>query len=108
MNATAYNYPATPGFKVDGPSAAAAANVAESAETLRADVVKALKRFGAMTADECAAVLNKSILSVRPRFSELRVAGKVVDTGGRRKNSSGHSATVWRLGELEMKQTSLF
>lgn len=90
------HYPETPGFKTDGPSLVAALNVAEDAATLRAAVLDSLDKHGPATADECAARLNRSILSVRPRFSELRAAGKIGDSGERRRNSSGHTATVWR------------
>jgi hypothetical protein len=49
-----------------------------------------------MTADEIAAQLGCSILSVRPRVSELNVGGEIEQTGARRKNASGMTATVWR------------
>jgi len=48
------------------------------------------------TADEIANDLNLSVLSVRPRVSELKRTGKIKQTGARRKNESGMTATVWR------------
>jgi DNA-binding Lrp family transcriptional regulator len=47
------------------------------------------------TADEIAKDLNLSVLSVRPRVSELKRTGKIKLTGARRKNESGMTATVW-------------
>ena len=87
-------YPEAPGHKAAGTSAEAAQAVAEDAETLRADVLATLRQR-ALTADEIASHLGRSILSVRPRVSELRKMGKIRATGQRRPNASGHSATVW-------------
>lgn len=91
-------YPETPGFKAAGPSQEAAEKVAPSARLLRAAVLqKYEKRYPeGYTADEVAAELKQSILSVRPRVSELHRAGMLVDTNQRRKNESGMTATVWR------------
>jgi hypothetical protein len=50
------------------------------------------------TADEIAAAINYSILTVRPRVSELRRQGRILDSGVRRKNISGKSAIVWKIG----------
>jgi len=41
-------------------------------------------------------VLGETIMSVRPRLSELLKLGKIADTGRTRANSSGRMATVWR------------
>lgn len=89
-------YPETPGSKVSGPSTLAAWSAGRNCRKLRDDVLAALAAES-MTADECAARLGKSILSVRPRLSELRTMGLIADTGTRRKNESGMSATVWKV-----------
>lgn len=90
-------YPDAPGFKVPGPSQEAAEAVKEPARVLREGVLRA---FGAhpygATADEIADALGRSILSVRPRVSELYRQGEIERTGERRRNDSGMSATVWR------------
>jgi predicted ArsR family transcriptional regulator len=52
---------------------------------------------GGATADEIAMDLNLSVLSVRPRVSELNRNGEIEQTGTRRKNESGMTATVWRI-----------
>lgn len=88
-------YPDTPGFKADGPSAEAADHAASAAATLRAQAL-ALLRTRSLTADEIAAALGRSVLSVRPRISELVTLGQVEDTGERRRNRSGRRASVWR------------
>jgi hypothetical protein len=49
------------------------------------------------TADEIAAALNYSILTIRPRVSELNKQGRIVDSGLRRPNASGRNAIVWRI-----------
>ena len=36
-------------------------------------------------------------MAIQPRFSELRKAGKIADSGLRRKNPSGVNAIVWTL-----------
>ncbi|WP_406853525.1 hypothetical protein ABEG18_13210 [Alsobacter sp. KACC 23698] len=89
-------YPAAPGAKTDGPSAEAAESMRPSAEYLRGQVLEMLRRHPAgMTADECAQMMRRSVLSIRPRFSELVARSLITDTGERRVNESGRNATVW-------------
>jgi len=91
-------YPDAPGFKVSGPSEQAAEAMSGNAKKLRAAVLKQLATYpGGATADEIAKDLNLSILSVRPRVSELKRNGDIEQTGARRKNESGMTATVWRI-----------
>jgi hypothetical protein len=92
-------YPDAPGFKTPGPSEQAARTVAGLAAKLRVRVLAEIARhsIGGATADEVAQALGSSILNVRPRVSELNRAGKIVQTGARRKNDSGMTATVWRI-----------
>lgn len=94
-------YPSTPGYKTPGPSQEAAEAIAGRASILREKCHAYVKRWGmtGSTADECAESLGESVLSIRPRFSELLRANLIEDTGARRKNTSGRSATVWRLKE---------
>jgi hypothetical protein len=47
------------------------------------------------TGDEIAERLDWEKFRVRPRTSELRVAGKIVDSGKRRKSAAGISSIVW-------------
>jgi hypothetical protein len=90
-------YPDTPGFKMPGPSEQAAVAIAGTAKTLREQVLLAFQQSPCgLTADAVANRLGKSILSVRPRVSELRRRGEIRPASGQRgKNESGMSATVW-------------
>jgi predicted ArsR family transcriptional regulator len=89
-------YPKAPGFKVHGASEVAACAMADKA--MQIPVLKELANHsGGATADEIAKALGLSILSIRPRVSQLRRLGKIEEIGARRKDESGMSATVWRL-----------
>jgi hypothetical protein len=91
-------YPNLPGFRVSGPSELAATAIASIAKTLREQVRNTIAAApNGLTADEVAAQLNKSVLSVRPRVSELHRQGEIRQTGSRGKNASGMTATVWVL-----------
>jgi predicted ArsR family transcriptional regulator len=93
-----HTYPDAPGFKVAGPSQQAAEAITGKAARLRATVLAQIAQYRAgATADEIATDLNLSVLSVRPRVSELHRTGEIEQTGGRRKNESGMTATVWRI-----------
>jgi predicted ArsR family transcriptional regulator len=67
-----------------------------TAAYLQSKCLKALEA-GPRSADQVASMINESILSIRPRMTELVAAGKIVDSGDRRKNASGRNAKVWRL-----------
>jgi hypothetical protein len=92
-------YPECPGHKVGGTSEAAAAEIKPSAKVLQVRVFSMLKHRD-LTADECADLMGESILSIRPRFSELKRIGMIHDSGERRKNASGKSAVVWTAKEV--------
>lgn len=88
-------YPASPGWKRTETSRAAAEGVKPRVPTLR-DKVQALLKGAELTADECAAALNVTVLACRPRLSELFRLGMIEDTGKTRPNASHIQATVWR------------
>jgi hypothetical protein len=93
-------YPDAPGYKrPGGTSEQAARAVAGSAATLRARVLTEFAKhpIAGATADEVAGALGCSVLSIRPRVSELNRSGAIVASGSRRKNDSGLSATVWKV-----------
>jgi predicted ArsR family transcriptional regulator len=91
-------YPAAPGFKVSGPSEQAAKAVRGSAAKMRGLVLAQIEKSpNGATADEVAKELNLSVLSVRPRVSELNRTGDIRQTTERRKNESGMTATVWQI-----------
>lgn len=85
-----------PGWKGTDTSKEAASGVKLSAARYRTMTFNMLREHGPMTADEVAKALNLSVLTIRPRVSELRNAGRIADTGERRKNISGRNAAVWR------------
>lgn len=88
-------YPYTPGHQGGDTSREAAESMEKSAPRLRRICFNALRDNGPSTPDELAARLGLSILSVRPRVTELAKAGRIYDTGERRKNASGRFARVW-------------
>lgn len=55
--------------------------------------------YGGLTADEAAGILNRTVLAIRPRFTELKDMGKIKDSGKRRKNDTDHNQIVWNLAE---------
>lgn len=92
------HYPATPGAKErGGTSEEAARSVAQRVAHLHKQILSLLEVHGPMTADETAERLGESVLTIRPRFSELNRARLIFKTSERRKNRSGRSAVVWKL-----------
>lgn len=89
-------YPHAPGHKAGDTSAQAARASRRHAESLRLHVLDALVNYGPMSADQCAVRLRRSVLAIRPRFSELVAQGKIEKTTARVRNSSGHTAVIWR------------
>ena len=87
-------YPTTPGFKASGTSQDAALEIKPHAQNLREGCLRELAA-ASLTADEVANRLDSSILAIRPRISELKALGQIMDSGMRRPNSSGHKAVVW-------------
>lgn len=89
-------YPERVGYKEPTTSADAARFIAPRVTGLRKQCLAHLRSHGPRTADETAAELGISLLSIRPRFSELRSMGLIRETGERRDNESGTPAMVWR------------
>lgn len=90
------SYPDAPGYRDRDTSRAAAVSMSHTAPILRQMCLKALTEHGPATADEVADRLELSVLSVRPRFTEMLHGGLIADTGSRRANASGRMAKVWR------------
>lgn len=88
-------YPNVPGYKRLGTSKLAAEEVKHQASYLR-NACLVCVQFQPSTADEIAETLDRSILAIRPRISELVRMGKIIESGQRRKNRSGKLAAVWR------------
>lgn len=88
-------YPDHPGVKAAGTSEQAAASIAGVSGTLRDKVKQIIAASPGLTADEIAARLDKSPLSIRPRVSELRRLGEISHAPGRGTNDSGMTANRW-------------
>jgi hypothetical protein len=88
-------YPHSPGWKGGTTSRDAAKRIAPIVGTLQYDVLETICNSSGMTADQVAATLGKSVLSVRPRVAELNKMGFIRDTRMRRTNISGIPAAVW-------------
>lgn len=87
-----FGYPHSPAYRVGSDTSFAAAESVD-AKTLQRLVLTELRK-GPGTPDEVAQRLGIDKLSIRPRCSELKALGRVIDTGERRKNSNGKSAAV--------------
>jgi len=72
-------YPHHPGSKTGDTSQLAADSMAGIAPTLRRVVLEEIKNSEGLTADEVADKIRVSILSIRPRVSELRRMGLIED-----------------------------
>jgi predicted ArsR family transcriptional regulator len=92
-----FTYPRRPGWKRRATSRDSAKAATNRAATLRDKSLQAIRSWGAMTADEIAAELGESVLSIRPRVAELANLGEIIDSKARRKNKSGRPAIVWQL-----------
>lgn len=107
---TAPVYPHSPGFKGEsgGPSEQAAKNIAPKVTGLRRMVLDFLrsKATEPMTADQIAAAINRSILSIRPRVAELNALGLIEPDQTRGKNESGMTANRWRAIPEQHEATS--
>ncbi len=65
------------------------------AHTLREECMDLIRETpDGLTADQVAARLGESVLSIRPRITELKKTNRIADTGRRRKNHSGRAAAV--------------
>jgi len=95
MSADLFAYPSLPGAQDRDTSRAAAASIAPTAAIIRQRVLELFERSSGLTADEAAGKLGLSILTVRPRVTELSRLGKLRDSGARRPNGSGRTAIVW-------------
>jgi predicted transcriptional regulator len=88
-------YPHSPGFKENTTSKAAAKKMESVNESLENQCL-AILMIHSLTADEVAARLRLSVLSIRPRVSQLYTKGKIQRTGARRMNESGNRAHVYK------------
>ncbi|WP_024516945.1 hypothetical protein [Bradyrhizobium sp. Tv2a-2] len=96
-------YPNGPGFKESETSREAAQAVALRASALRDRVYVYIVAHPGRSADTIAEALGESPWAIRPRVSELRKTGMIVNDG-RGRNPSGMSVHLWRAATYaEMK-----
>ncbi|MGL5735488.1 MAG: hypothetical protein ACRCYS_11530 [Beijerinckiaceae bacterium] len=88
------HYPRSAGYKDQDTSKKAAKTI--DAAGLRGKCLRALDVLHIATADCVADYLDESVLSIRPRFTELLALGMIEDSGQRHMNISGRSAKAWR------------
>lgn len=88
-------YPFRPGAQDRDTSEKAAVAIGKTAPILRIRALVEITHSRGLTADEVADRMGKSILSIRPRVTELARMNLVEDSGIRRKNLSGRHAIVW-------------
>ena len=95
------NYPIAAGYKKQNTSKNAANDINKKLPYLRTKVLQIIKNKGSYgaTPEEVAALLSESILSIRPRFTELKLLEYIVDSGIRRKNNFGSNTKVWRYND---------
>ena len=94
-----YRYPNTAGFKERGGTSQEAARRVQkrNPKNLGARVLAEVKKRGnvGLTCDECAGIIGLSILSVRPRFSELFAVDAIRKSKRTRVNYNGSRTRVW-------------
>lgn len=102
-------YPFAPGSKPGAgrdTSQAAAVAITPRANALRERAYSVIAELQPISADGVAARMRLSVLSVRPRVSELAAAGRIMRADGRAKNESGQSAAMWRVAPQSSRATT--
>jgi hypothetical protein len=90
-------YPDTPGHRGVDTSIAAADAIAPKCGRLQKLALDAIltRRALGRTVEETSQATGVDERSIQPRISELRVRRLIVDSGHRRRNSTGKRAIVW-------------
>lgn len=65
--------------------------------TVREQVYRLFYTYADLTTETCAKLLNRDLISIKPRLTELKNEGKIVDSGKRIKGPYGTNIIVWRL-----------
>ena len=93
-----FPYPDNPGWKRTATSQAAAEQAKPTKPLDYHRVLCALEEApDGLTADEIAGVYGEVFNRFRPRCSELRLQGKIEETGSTRPSYLGNQQIVWRL-----------
>lgn len=85
----------------DGPETerTAARKVAPRVVGRRLEALGVLARLGTASGSDIARTAGLSILSIRPRLTELQEMGLIEDTRDRKENSWGNPEIVWTITE---------
>jgi predicted ArsR family transcriptional regulator len=89
-------YPMTPGFKDEGAGRDAALAYAPQVKGRRSQVLAGLQA-GPATAEEIGERVGLHWYLTRPRLSELKALGLVIETGERGRGALGGAVNRWRL-----------
>lgn len=95
-----FDYPDGPGHRGVDTSIEAAEKMAPAAAALRVKILKAVAAAGpdGLTILEGCAQQGWDRFGAQPRFTELKLAHEIVDSGQRRRNPSGVSGTgIWKM-----------
>lgn len=88
------------GYKEPTTSRAAAAVVNKTLNDRQQEIMRAIRAAGdrGLTPDEAAEIVGRTVMAVRPRFTELgpKHLGLIEPTGERRPNESGVLAKAYR------------
>lgn len=86
------------GYRNTDTSEGAAGKVDSRAGSLRMAVLDVLRASSSpLSPDAVADVLNENPLSIRPRFTDLKDAGKIRDSGLRGKTDMGRPCILWEV-----------
>ena len=69
--------------------------------SIREEVRKLFNTGQSLTVEEVSLILNKAEISVKPRLSELRKEGFLMDSGERKLGKWGTNITVWKAWEIK-------
>lgn len=95
------SYPNTPGWKGDsGVGRDAALMAAKHVKGRRALVLQGLEQ-GPGTSEQVAERIGLHWYLTRPRLSDLKALGQVIETGERGRGALGGPSTIWRLTTAE-------
>lgn len=85
----------------DGPETerTAARKVAPRVVGRRLEALGVLARLGKASGSDIASTAGLSILSIRPRLTELQEMGLIEDTNSRKENAWGNPEIVWTITE---------
>ena len=97
MNAHYFPYQGGPGRQPVDTSIEAAVKIAPFAPAIAGKVLQAVIAAGplGLTVLEGCARYGWDRHGAQPRFTELKLAGKIADSGQRRRNPSGVRAIAW-------------